>query len=83
MAYEGNVTILRCDYGRNDCSEAFVPPINKGRRELRIMAIEAGWSCVKRGQWTDLCPTHANQFANQPKAIEVDPSKIAPPPVPS
>lgn len=68
MSYASNVTVLTCDYGHG-CTTVFVPSINKGRRELRIMAGDAGWLCVKRGQWTDLCPDHAAQLKTQGKAL--------------
>lgn len=68
MSYQSNTTVLLCDYGHG-CETAFVPRINKGRRELRIMAGDAGWLCVKRAQWTDLCPDHAAQLKAQGEAL--------------
>ena len=67
MSYVSNVTILTCDY--RGCTTAFVPSINKGRQALRQMAIEAGWSCTKRGQWTDVCPEHVGQLQAQSEAL--------------
>jgi len=67
VTYVSNATVLACDWG--GCAVVFVPPINKGRRELRILAGDAGWSCVKRVQWTDLCPAHAAQLQAQREAL--------------
>lgn len=67
MSFESNVTILRCDW--RNCTATLVPSINKGRRDLRALATEAGWRCTKRGQWTDLCPEHADTSLFQREAI--------------
>lgn len=69
MSYVSNATVLTCDYGHRECKNVFVPSVNKGRRELRILAGDAGWSCVKRTQWTDLCPEHAATLQAQREAL--------------
>ncbi len=60
MSVDTNITVLRCDW--RGCDATFYPRIPKGRRDLRITAIDRGWRCTKRGQWTDICPDPAHHL---------------------
>lgn len=55
-------TVVFCDFG-GTCPASFSHREARRVREVRELAIAAGWDCRKRGQWRDLCPEHGDDLA--------------------